>query len=74
MLCKNPVTHEGSIEIFGINDEMLADTNRFPVSSHRWYEFDLPEEECGFKTVRFLLNNDRKDRFGIYIEVNSGGT
>ena len=52
-------------KIFGINEEMLADTNRFPVSSHHWYEFDLPEEECGFKTVKFSFNNNLKERFGI---------
>ena len=51
--------------IFGINEEMLADTNRFPVSSDRWHEFDLPEEMGGFKTVEFSLT-DNKGKFGIF--------
>ena len=42
-------------KIFGINEEMLADTKRFPVSSSHWYDFDLPEEMGGFKTVKFSL-------------------
>ena len=51
--------------IFGINEEMLADTNRFPVSSCRWHEFDLPEEMDGFKDVKFSLT-DEKGKFGIF--------
>ena len=50
--------------IFGINEEMLADTNRFPVSSSRWYEIDLPED-MGFKAVKFSLKDD-KSKFGIF--------
>ena len=51
--------------IFGINEEMLADTNRFPVSSGHWYNFDLPEDMGGFKTVKFSLTDD-KGMFGIF--------
>lgn len=51
--------------IFGINEEMLADTNRFPVSSDHWYDFDLPEDMGGFKTVKFSLL-DEKGKFGIF--------
>ena len=51
--------------IFGVNEEMLADTNRFPVSSSHWYDFDLPEEMGGFKTVKFSLVDD-KGKFGIF--------
>ena len=51
--------------IFGINEEMLADTNRFPVSSDHWYDFDLPEDMGGFKTVKFSLK-DEKGKFGIF--------
>ena len=51
--------------IFGINEEMLADTNRFPVSSDHWYDFDLPEDMGGFKTVKFSLQDD-KGKFGIF--------
>ena len=51
--------------IFGINEEMLADTNRFPVSSDPWYDFDLPEDMGGFKTVKFSLKDD-KGKFGIF--------
>jgi hypothetical protein len=51
--------------IFGINVEMLADTNRFPVSSDRWHEFDLPEDMGGFKTVKFSLT-DNNGKFGIF--------
>ena len=51
--------------IFGINEEMLADTNRFPVSSNRWHEFDLPEDMGGFKTVKFSLT-DNNGKFGIF--------
>ena len=51
--------------IFGINEEMLADTNRFPVSSGHWYNFDLPEDMGGFKTVKFSLTED-KGKFGIF--------
>ena len=52
-------------KIFGVNDEVLADTNRFPVSSSRWYDLDLPEDMGGFKTVKFSLTDD-KGKFGIY--------
>ena len=51
--------------IFGINEEMLADTNRFPVSSCCWHEFELPEDMAGFKTVNFSLT-DSKGKFGIF--------
>ena len=51
--------------IFGINEEMLADTNRFPVSSSRWHEFDLSEDMGGFKTVKFSLT-DNNGKFGIF--------
>ena len=51
--------------IFGINEEMLADTNRFPVSSGHWYDFDLPEDMGGFKTVKFSLKDDN-GKFGIF--------
>ena len=51
--------------IFGVNEEMLADTNRFPVSSSHWYNFDLPEDMGGFKTVKFSLVDD-KGKFGIF--------
>lgn len=52
-------------KIFGINEEMLADTNRFPVSSSHWYDFDLPEDMGGFKAVKFSLTDD-KGKFGIF--------
>ena len=52
-------------KIFGVNEEMLADTNRFPVSSCRWYGVDLPEAMGGFRTVEFSLKDD-KGKFGIY--------
>ena len=52
-------------KIFGVNAEVLADTNRFPVSSSRWYDLDLPEDMGGFKTVKFSLTDD-KGKFGIY--------
>ena len=51
--------------IFGINEEMFADTNRFPASSDRWYEFDLPEDMGGFKTAKFSLT-DNGGKFGIF--------
>lgn len=51
-------------KIFGVNDEVLADTNRFPVSSSRWYDLDLPEDMGGFRTVEFALTDD-KGKFGI---------
>lgn len=51
--------------IFGINEEMLADTNRFPVSSARWHEVDLPEAVGGFKTAKFSLT-DNGGKFGIF--------
>lgn len=52
-------------KIFGVSDEVLADTNRFPVSSSRWYDLDLPETMGGFKTVKFTLTDDN-GKFGIY--------
>ena len=52
-------------KIFGVNDEVLADTNRFPVSSSCWYDIDLPEDMGGFKTVKFTLKDDN-GKFGIY--------
>ena len=52
-------------KIFGVSDEVLADTNRFPVSSSCWYDIDLPEDMGGFKTVKFSLTDD-KGKFGIY--------
>ena len=52
-------------KIFGVSDEVLADTNRFPVSSSRWYDLDLPETMGGFKTMKFSLR-DAKGKFGIY--------
>ena len=51
-------------KIFGINAEVLADTNRYPVSSSRWHEIDLPEDMGGFRTVEFALTDD-KGKFGI---------
>ena len=51
--------------IFGVNEEMLADTNRFPVSSARWHEVDLPEDMGGFKTAKFSLT-DNNGKFGIF--------
>ena len=51
--------------IFGINEEILADANRFPVSSDRWHEVDLPEDMGGFKTAKFSLT-DNGGKFGIF--------
>ena len=50
---------------FVINEEMLADTNRFPVSSDHWHEIDLPEEMGGFKVAKFSLM-DNNGKFGIF--------
>ena len=52
-------------KIFGVSDEVLADTNRFPVSSSCWYDIDLPEDMGGFKTVEFTLEDDN-GKFWIY--------
>ena len=44
---------------------MLADTNRFPVSSDRWHEIDLPDGMAGFRTAHFSLT-DKNGKFDIF--------
>ena len=51
--------------VFGINEEMLSDTNRFPVSSGHWYDIDLPDGNAGFKKAHFSLT-ENNERFGIF--------
>ena len=55
--------------IFGVNEERLADTNRFPVSSDHWHEIDLPTDMGGFTTAKFSLKEE-KGKLGIsYVEM-----